>query len=499
MKINSVFEDQSPRREYPTISSDLQADVAIIGGGITGITAGYLLAKQGKRVVIAEAHHIAKGATGNSTGNLYATVGNKGLHAVEKKFDKDTLAEVVKARGEAMNFIARLVEEHQIDCDFKRVSWNLFSETDGNENFIEKEEKAATDSGLEVIREVDFPVNVKEGFRVDRQAQFNPYRYVVALAEKASELGCQIFENSKVEKVEEKDGKVFVHTASGTITASHAIMATHTPKGIHILQTLLGPYREYAVAVTLNGEYPPDGIYWDYRKSEHYSMRTYNSAKGKVLLVLGETHKVGQKENNEECFQILEEFLRSRFPVNEVKYQWAAQQYKPADTLPYIGRTEKGSNVFLATGFAADGLTYGTLAAMILSDEISGMENQYYKVFDSLRHNPMASAGEFLKENLNVAAKFVADSIFKGDKKEFDEVSSGQGKVLIVDGKKCAVYRSENGQLHVVSAICPHMGCVVNWNSSETSWDCPCHGSRFDVDGTVIEGPAYGDLEDLKI
>ncbi len=494
-KILSVFEDSGPRREFQTLSSGINVDIAIIGGGITGITAAYLLSRRGKNVAVLEAHHIGKGSTGNSTGNLYATVGNKGMHAIASKFNTDTLKDVIAARSEAVNFIADCIKEHDIDCDFKYVPWCLFSEDDEGDSFIKKEIEAANDAGLPTERDVDFPVSISKGFRVDRQAQFNPYKYVMALADAAEGRNCTIYENTKVTQIDEKDGRTILTTSGGIVTANAAIMATHTPKGIHILQTLLGPYREYAVAVKLNGEYPPDGTYWDYRKSEHYSMRTYDSAKGKVLLVLGETHKVGQKEDNRECFSILENFLRKRFDVASVEYKWAAQQYKPADTLPYIGRSESGSNVYVATGFAADGLTWGTLAAKIITDTIMNVDNKWAELFDSLRHNPMAAAGEFLKENLNVAAQYISDIPFKDDVDEFSEVQSGEGKVITIDGEKYGAFRDESGSLHVVSAVCTHMRCIVNWNKSEKSWDCPCHGSRFHYDGALIEGPAYGDLK----
>ena len=497
-QILSVFEDTGERRAYAALSSDITVDVAVIGGGITGLTTAYLLAKHGKKVAVLEAHHIGKGSTGNSTGNLYATVGNKGLHAIESKFDADTVRKVVAARAEAVDFIAEIVSQHNIECDFKRVSWNLFSEDDNNKSFIDKERKASKDAGLAVGESVNFPVSVNDGFRIDRQAQFNPYKYVVGLAAAMENENCRIYEETKVSKVEEKDGMTIVETSGGTVTARHAVMATHTPKGIHILQTLLGPYREYAVAVKLNGEYPPDGTYWDYQKTEHYSMRTYDSVKGKVLLILGETHKVGQKEDNHECFEILENFLRKRFSVASVEYKWAAQQYKPADTLPYIGKSSSDSNVYLATGFSADGLTWGTLAAKIISDSIAGIENQWYETFDSQRHNILKSAGEFIKENMNVAAQYISDIPFKGDVDEFAEISAGDGKVITIDGEKYGAYRDDSGSLHVVSAVCTHMRCIVNWNKSERSWDCPCHGTRFHYDGKVIEGPAYGDLKTLS-
>jgi glycine/D-amino acid oxidase-like deaminating enzyme/nitrite reductase/ring-hydroxylating ferredoxin subunit len=493
MEIHSVFEDVN-NTNYPALTHDLHIDVAVIGGGITGLTSAGLISKQGKSVAVLEAHRIGKGATGNSTGNLYATVGNKGLHGVESKFDKETVKMVVRARAMAVAMIKSHIDEFGIDCDFKYVPWCLFAEGEEGKSHVEKEKKAAEEAGLNVANDASLPVNTTESFNINMQAQFNPYRYVVGLAAGVENFNCSIYENTQVTEITEENGKVTLKCGTYTVTAGKVVMATHTPKGVYKVHTLMGPYREYAVAVTLNGNYPADGTYWDMFTSEHYSMRTYESLKGKVLLALGQIHKVGQKVDNEECFAVLENFLRERFDVNEVAYRWAAQMYKPADTLPYIGTTSADSNIYIATGYSADGLTYGTLAAKIIADDIAGVHNEYAKTFDAKRHTPIASASEFIKENVNVAAQLVKNLPFVDDGAEFAEIQPGDGKIVDVRGSKYAAYRNESGQLEVVSALCTHMGCVVNWNSSEKSWDCPCHGSRFGTCGSVIEGPAFTNL-----
>ncbi len=497
MQILSAFEDTSAQKQFPSLNSDLSVDVTVIGAGITGVTAAFLLASQGKSVALVEAHQIAKGATGNSTGNLYATVGNKGLQGIVSKFDKDLMKDVVSARAHAVDFIEQRVHEFGIDCDFKRISWHLFTGTDKKKSYVEKEEEAAKDAGLSISGEIPFPLPIEHGFSVSNQAQFNPYSYTVGLA--ANIRGnSTICEHTKVTAIEEEDGRCIVKTSGGTITSRFVVMATHTPKGVYQVHSMMSAHREYAVAATLRGNYPPDGTFWDERESEHYSLRTYESEKGKVLMVLGQTHIVGQEEDNSKCFEKLESFLKDNFDVDQVQYRWGAQQYKPADTLPYIGRTSDDSNIFIATGFAADGLTYGTLAAILISDEIAGHENKWAKIFDPRRHTPIASAGEVIKEGLNVAMQYIKDLPFIGEVSDFDDVDRGQGKVVEVDGEKYGAYRDDNGTLHVVSAVCTHMKCIVNWNVSEKTWDCPCHGSRFGCHGEVIEGPAISDLPKFK-
>lgn len=251
------------------------------------------------------------------------------------------------------------------------------------------------------------------------------------------------------------------------------------------------------MAVRLNGNYPEPGIFWDMHGQEHYSMRTYETSKGKMLMVLGESHKVGQKENNEQYLDKLEIFLRERFDVASVEFKWSAQQFRPADGLPYIGLSSGNHKIFIATGFSADGLTYGTLSGMIITDLILGRENKWSKTYDASRITPVASAKRFIKENLNVAVQLIEDYLGKADAAYFAEVLTGEGKIMGIKDHKCAVSRDASGKISVVSAVCTHMGCIVHWNQVENSWDCPCHGSRFTPEGKVIEGPAIEPLQKI--
>lgn len=498
MSSYSIWKDRAEETSFSPLRQDITADVAIVGGGITGLTAAYILSRAGKKVAVLEARKIGEGSTGSSTGNLYCTIGSPGLHNVKSKFDEEKLKAVTGSRAAAVDFIEARIKEFEIDCDFRRVPWSLFTQDSEGQSFVEKEKKAAREAGLAVNENVTFPLPVKFGFVVENQAQFNPLQYVVSLAKKIQSESCRIYEFTKVDDVDE--GKVCtVTTAGGKVTADHVIMATHSPKGIYAVHMSMGPYREYAVAVKLNGDYPPPGIWWNMLSKEHYSMRTYDTSKGKVLMVLGEMHKVGQKENNLECFENLERYLRERFDVASVEFTWSAQQFKAADGIPYIGLSTGNSKTYIATGFSADGLTYGTLASMIISDQILGKENKWSETYKASRITPVASAKEFVKENVNVAYEFIKDHLTKKEADEFAEVTIGQGKVMEIDGKKHGVYRDENGKLHIVSAVCTHMGCINHWNEVEISWDCPCHGSRFSIDGEVLEGPAYAALKKVTV
>ncbi|MDQ3396085.1 MAG: FAD-dependent oxidoreductase, partial [Bacteroidota bacterium] len=300
-------------------------------------------------------------------------------------------------------------------------------------------------------------------------------------------------ENTNVLKVDEGD-PCTVHTNHGKVKAKQVIMATHTPKGIYAVHTAMEPYREHAMAVKIKEQLPARGIYWHLQQNQHYSLRPYSNGNDHFLLVLGEPYKVGHENNTEENFKKIEEYVRANFEVKSIEYTWAAQNYKPADLLPFIGKSPMENKIFIATGFAADGLVYGTLSGMMISDMILGIENPYEKIYSPTRFTPKASAPKFFKENVDVAYQLVKDYLFYGDADEVKEIKVGQGKTIKLNNERLAAYRDESGTLNLVSGICPHMGCVVHWNNGEKSWDCPCHGSRFGVDGEVLEGPSFHGL-----
>lgn len=494
----SLWKAKAEKTNYPSLKGNISVDIAIVGGGITGITSAYLLAKAGKKVAVLESHELAGGTTGNSTGNLYSMV-DKRLHHIQSKWDEDTAATVVRSRSAAVNLVEDLVREHQIDCDFKRVPWYLFSETSEKDETIEKELANAKEYGLamEELRELPLPVPVSRAIKVEGQAQFNPAAFVRGLAKEINPGNCQIYENTAVHHIK-KGEELILSTPAGTVTAKKVILATHSPKGIYGVQTAIYPYREYAVAARLNSGDYPEGIYWDTEATFHSSMRSYKNDTGNYMVVLGGHHKVGQEDQYHEYFKRLEQHTRNLFDVSEIEFKWSAQHYKPADGLPYIG--ESGDdNIYFATGFSTDGLTYGVLSAMIFKDLLQGRENEYAKIYKAGRFTPTKSAKNFIKENINVAKQYLKDIPGKAEAEHFLEVRPGEGKVVDVDKEKWAVYRDETGNLQCHSAVCTHMDCIVDWNDAEKSWDCPCHGSRFEVTGEVIEGPAFSPLDKRSI
>jgi glycine/D-amino acid oxidase-like deaminating enzyme/nitrite reductase/ring-hydroxylating ferredoxin subunit len=496
MTNEAVWSSSDFSASYPSLTGDIQAEVAIIGAGITGLSTAYHLCKAGKKVVILEQSQVGKGTTGSSTGNLYAPIDER-LSSILSKHGENTLRLVAESRMAAVDFIEQRVREFNIDCEFQRVPWHLFTTptTKDQKPEVEKETEAAAKAGLALSKNTppSFPFPVDTLLSLEGQAQFNPLKYVQQLAAALASEHCVIFENTQVTGVE--DGQpCLVQTPHGTVTADHVVMATHSPKGIYGVHTAMESYREYVMAVRLRGELPLPGIYWHVQSGPQYSVRPYREQDNNYLLVLGEPYKVGSKSQHEELLAQLEKYLRDHFDVEQIEYIWAAQNYKAADNLPYIGTSLMESKTYIATGFSADGLTYGTLAGRIISDAILGKENPWAKIYDPKRFTPIASAKKFAKENITVASHLLKDYLFYGEADEVNEIQKGEGKTIKIDGDHLAAYRDEAGMLHIVSGICTHMGCVVHWNDGEKSWDCPCHGSRFSIDGKVLEGPAYTHL-----
>jgi glycine/D-amino acid oxidase-like deaminating enzyme/nitrite reductase/ring-hydroxylating ferredoxin subunit len=479
---------------FPSLKEGTVVDVAIVGGGITGISAAYILSRKGLKVVLLESGKIGEGSTGSSTGNLYVPTAK--FRTIASKHGHKGLEAVVLSRAAAMTFIEDRIKAFGIGCGYNRVPWYYFTPWQSDIPEIESEREMMQLSGVLTTNIVPdgFPFPVLASATTELQAQFNPLQYVKKLAAFMECDGCLIHENTKVLKITDGD-PCTVETENGVVTARYVIQATHTPKGLYAVHAMMQVYREYALALRLRRDLPAPGIYWMKEGDNKYSIRTYSNETGSWLVALDDTHLIGTKEKTEKSFKKIENFIRSVFDVEEVSYLWAAQSYVPADSLPYIGTSPLEKNVYIATGFSADGLTWGTAAAMIISDLITGEPNPWAEVFNPRRLTIAASAKNAIKENLDVIGHLVKDYVFTGKEKKLTYVKRGSGKIVELSGAKAAAYRDEDGRVHIVDAICPHMGCTVHWNNAEKSWDCPCHGSRFSTEGKVLEGPAISDLK----
>lgn len=490
MSTESIWQTYAGTTNFPTLNRHIQADVAVIGGGITGITTAQLLAEKGINVVVLESLKVGASNTGHSTGNIYEVMG-KELVQIRKKYSSKVVRDLVLSRREGVNFIEKNIQRFNIDCDYKRVPWYYYSAVKEMERYIDDEHKLATEINLPMeFTSIDHPaLKDKKAVRLENQAQFNPLLYVQGLAKHIVSESCQIFENSMVTEVQDENDKCLVKTEDGSVTCSYVIHATHTPKGIMPYHNLLEPYRAYGIACKIRDPQHPEGIFFGYYDTKSIiSTRLYQRNGDHFLVVVGSPHKVAHGDSDEHM-RYLEEFAARQFEVLEFTHRWGGQHYRPADEIPYIGKKGTKSKTYVATGFSTHGLVYGTIAAMIISDDISGAKNQYSDLYSAIRFTPIKSAKNFIKENATVFYDLVKDYL-KKDHSPFAEVSLGEGKVIDHNGHKLAVYRDETEGLKVCSAICTHMACIVRWNGDEKSWDCPCHGSRFDTAGEVLEGPA---------
>ncbi|MBZ4399686.1 FAD-dependent oxidoreductase [Myxococcus sp. AS-1-15] len=493
----SLWTLTTPTRDFPTLPGDLTVDVAVIGGGMAGLTTAWLLKRAGKRVAVLEMNRILSGQTGQTTAHLTELLDTP-YATLRRDFGEKGARLAASSSRAAMEQIASLVEELRLDCDFQRVPMFQYAETARELQSLEEEVSAARDAGLlaTLTQRVPLPFAVKGALRVEDQALFHPRKYLLGLADRIPGEGCHLFENTRV--LEVRDGKPCrVVTDRGVVTATDVVEATTTPLNRVFMHTKLFPYRTYAVAGPLDGALEP-AQYYDCKEPYHY-IRTQPVDGRTYVIVGGEDHKVGAEEDTARCYAALEDFARERFPVESITHRWSGQVIEPADGLAYIGRDSARKHVYVATGFSGTGMTFGTLAGMLLTDLILGRENPFAALYDATRVKPMAGVKDFIQENAEVAFRFVADRLARPDGKHLSEVAPGEAKVLEVDGQKVAVYREEDGTSHAVSPVCTHLGCHVHWNGAERSWDCPCHGARFSPTGKVLNGPAVKDLPSRKL
>jgi len=469
------------------LADEVEADVAIVGGGITGVTAALLLADAGKRVVLVEARTIGSGVTRGSTFHLTEAVDTR-YHVIESRFGKEGAHLVGASSREAIALVGKLAQAHGIDCDLQRRCGYLFSEDPEKAEELVKEQAACERAGV-AARLVSSPLSfaTEKSLAFDGQAQMHGARYVAGLARAARSKGARLYENSRVIAVDDGD-PCELHLEHGpTIRAAKVFVATHAPLNRVFLQTKIHAYRSYVLAFA--DVLAPDGLFWDTEDPYHY-LSSFTVDGVSYLIVGGEDHKTGTTTDTDERFESLRAWTAARFAVGAPAFRWSAQVEEPVDGLPYIGRNSLSENVFVATGFSGNGITFGTIAAAIVTDLVMGRSSPTTELYAATRVKPVASAVEFTKENVDFPMHFLTDRLQPVDAKSVDEIAPGEGKTVRAHGRRVAVYRDPAGALHCVSAVCTHLGCLVKFNPAATSWDCPCHGSRFDVNGAVLDGPA---------
>ncbi len=476
--------------QHPPLRRDIETDVAIIGGGITGLSLAHLLKLAGRRVVVLEMREVGTGGTGHSTGHLTCAL-DVDFPLLQRRFGHRGAVEAASKGREAISHVASTVERYAIPCGFERVDGWRYTENDSGRAALEAELPVARGLGIDAEYVAEGPLPFMHGaVRFRDQARFDPVRYVAALAERVDGGGCHIFEGTRVERVIPGE-PCLLEVGGHIVRARDVVHASHTPIGVVLpLQLRTAAYLSYVLALRVAGE-ALSGLYWDTANPYHYLRSTEDPARGSVLLVGGEDHRSGR--SSEGRFEALEAYARARFEILEFVSRWSGEVFESVDGLPYVGRLGTEAHVYVATGFGGNGLTLGVAAALDLAALIQD-EPQGESVFRPQRFKPLASARRFLAENAESAWRAVGDRLHAHRGGPVADVPPGSGCIADLAGQPVAAYRSPAGRLHLLSPVCPHAGGLVRWNAAAATWDCPLHGSRFAPTGEVVAGPATGGL-----
>ena len=461
--------------QFP-LKESIRTDICIIGAGIAGLTTAFLLGKEGRSVVVLDDGAIGGGMTGRTTAHLSNAYDDRYVE-IERLHGPEPARLTAESHTAAIDKIFEIVSREKIDCEFEWVDGFLFGATPEDVELLDDELAAAHRAGLTGVEKVarapigSFDTGV--ALRFPRQAQFHPLEYLDGLARAIMRNGGRIFAQTHAQKIE-GGTEARIETSHGPVVTSEVVVvATNTPiNDLVAIHTKQAPYVTYVIGVRVPKGSVTRALYWDTGDPYHY-VRLQPEKDYDVLIVGGEDHKTGQANDGNERFARLEQWTRERFPqMGEVLYSWSGQVMEPVDGLAFIGRNPgDADNVYIATGDSGQGMTHGTIAGMLLTDLIQGRENKWERVYSPSRLR-VKSIPEYAAENINVAWQYA------------DHVTASHS----------IEYRDQAGTTHRLSAVCPHLGCIVAWNSTEETWDCPCHGSRFSANGKVYQGPANSDL-----
>ncbi|GAB3756586.1 FAD-dependent oxidoreductase [Microlunatus parietis] len=493
MEQGSVWLATAELPRHPALAADLEVDVAVVGGGLVGLTTALLVARDGARVAVLEAAGIGAGTSGRTTGKVTSQHGL--IYAdLADRHGGDVARGYAEANQEGLAKVAELAGQLPVDCEDSRLPAFAYAVRPEGRERIAAEVLAAQQAGLPATGTTDVPLPfpVSAAIRFDDQLLIHPGRYLAGLAGAVSAAGGMIFDGTRIGEFDKRgnDGVRLTAVNGVRVHADRAVLATLLPPGLvggYFARTR--PTRSYALAVTLRGP-APEAMTISVDDTPTRSLRPWRSD---GLIVVGNDHEPGAEADTEAGYRDLETWARANFDVVSVDHRWAAQDYRTPDRLPYVGRTPFSSRILTATGFAKWGLSSGTAAALVLADLIAGRPGRpWQSIFDATRIGDAASVGRLIKDNLSVGTEFVGGRF--GAAGDPADLAPGRGGLIMLDGNRLGGYRDPGGTLHAVTPTCTHLGCPLHWNQADTSWDCRCHGSRFDADGAVLEGPAVEPL-----
>jgi glycine/D-amino acid oxidase-like deaminating enzyme/nitrite reductase/ring-hydroxylating ferredoxin subunit len=485
-----LWKRSAPLRRFGGPSADVHVDVVVVGGGITGLSTALFLAEGGKRVALLESKRLGGGVTGHTTAHLTEVVDMR-YHDLESQWGHDTARLVRASSRVAIEKLAELASS--VECGFERVNGYLFANDEKQAKKLDAELEASLRAGASVERsELPLPLGTRRALSFANQAQFQPLAYLNALVERLGRTNALIFEGVSVLDYEANDRLKLETNSPHEVTADALVLATHAPFASLKLQLELAQYRSYVVAGRMAN--PPRGLFWDMDDPYHY-IRAAAVAGESYVIVGGGDHRTGTVPEDGPGAPYRELTELAAKVGARAEERWSAQVVESADGLPFIGKPDPEQEVYVAQGFAGNGMTFGTLSALIITDALLGRDNEFAELYRADRLKPRPAVASIVSENTETMGHLLAGHLRPVSHAPAADVPIGEGRVIKHDGHKLAVYRDESGVVHALSAICTHQGCQVTFNAVERSWDCPCHGSRFDIDGTVLDGPAMKPLE----
>jgi glycine/D-amino acid oxidase-like deaminating enzyme/nitrite reductase/ring-hydroxylating ferredoxin subunit len=499
----SLWTATSTNPAHPPLDGDAAADICVIGAGIAGVSTAYLLAREGKSVILIDAQQVGAGETGRTTAHLFPP--DEWYGQIERDFGAQAARLVAGGVGHSIALVETIIAREQIDCEFEHLDGYLYSPGAQAEDEIRHEFEAARKAGAEVERLERVPgLSFDTGpcLRFAKLAQFHPLKYLQGLCAAIERDGGRIHGHTRALELKKDGASHLVLTERGTVRANAVVVATNTPFNDRVvMHTKQAGYRTYVIGVRVPKGSVPRILLWDTGDPYYYvRLETPDpAASHEILVVGGQDHKTGQDKHPEHRYAEIEDWVRARYPMAEaVQYRWSGEVMEPSDGLPYLGRNPlDSSDVFIITGDSGNGMTHCTLGAAIVSDLVMGRDNPYAELYAPSR-KPVHALRDFVQEQANTLGQY-GDWLKGGEARSVQDIPAGEAAIVNHGMHKIAVYRDEQGGVHAVSAACTHLGCVVNWNSAEKSWDCPCHASRFAIDGSVLHGPAPRPLKQEQL